>query len=223
MSIENDWKNQNNKPEAEDLESAKEKSRLELCKKMEQTLSEYASDLERFSLSTASKKRNGFGSTGPVMKNNEYDSDPRYKAGYELHNVDLTKERKPNGKNGYVYFKPGNYVTFTGYLGRCLHTPDRPVNGFYVSVKFKKDAAHTQAIISSIKDTFDTLEPYDSEGQDISLDEQRLLIKQDLRNIAKEGLPILEAFKDTAERFKTGGDISINDLIQEYKEILEKE
>lgn len=201
-----------------------EKLRLELCEKAKQTLADYSNEIEIFDLMTTSRYTNGSCSTYEIRME-QYARD--HKNDYETFNVNIDSERSPYHKNGYVYNTRANVITLTGYLGRALHTPERPGNGFYITILFKKGAPNARMVIKSVMDVLNTLKPYDTDPKEMGItgvDACYELKMQDIKNIAKEGLPILEAFKDTASRFERDrGNISMDRLIEEYKEILSED
>lgn len=206
-----------------------EKLRLELCEKAKQILADCSNEIEIFNLMTTSRETNGSCSTydmGMVQYNRNHNND------YETFNVDTDGERSPYHKNGYVYNTRTNIITLSGYLGRALHTPDRPGNGFDITILFKKSALNARVVIKSVMDVLNTLKPYNTNYRETGITEvydRRELEKQDIKNIAKEGLPILEAFRDIASReispkFEINrGNISMDRLIEEYKEIISQD
>lgn len=194
-----------NKPEnpSNNIESL----RAKLAEKVRLNLEQYKDEIKDFSLMTTSKRANGGFPTNeqlpPVQYSSSYDSE------YEFYGLPRERGYLQEGKSGYVVDTKNSFYTFVGPLGRALHTPDRPGNGLFITLKGEKGKKLSEELVGSIKDLLDTLVPYE-EGEKY----------EDLKKIIKEALPVIEAFQGLAQRFPSNGRISIPSLIEEYEEAL---
>lgn len=188
-----------------------EEKRSKLVEQVKGDLETYKDQVTQFNLLTASKKAGGFWDTNNGIKMVQYDE--RYKNEFELHNVQHNHELLT--QTGYVYDKVSKKVTFTGYLGRTFHTNLRDGNGLFITLKFNKEF-NPENIIKNISNLLDTLIAY--RGNDKN---PNRTIQQDLVDIAKEGIQVLEAFTEIAEKFPADGHISVKGMIEEYKEIID--
>jgi hypothetical protein len=196
-----------------------EQARENLAEIVKNNLNKYKDEVEQFSLFTTSKEGNGGVATNSQLRMVSYDN--RYDKDYEFQGF---KERNSlytsSHENGYVIETfpkdKSKLATIIGYMGRALHTPERPGNGFYVTLKFKKESEHYKELIESIYSLFQTLKEYDNNDTE-----------EDIKNILKQGLPILKAFEDFSKNMP---DVSsygskgypISKLIQEFKDLLSK-
>jgi len=186
-----------------------ESLRLELAEKVRLSLEKYKDEIEDFSLLTTSKKANGGFPTNEQLPPVQYSSS--YASDYEFHGLPRERGYLQEGKSGYVLDTKNSFYTFVGPLGRALHTPDRPGNGLFITLKGEKGKKLSDELVGSIKELLDTLVPYE-EGKK----------SEDMKNIIKEALPVLEAFEGLGRRFPGNGRISVASMIEEYKEVLEE-
>jgi hypothetical protein len=188
---------------ATDIESL----RLELAEKVKINLEKHKKEIKDFSLMTTSKKANGGFPTNenlpPVQYSSSYDSE------YEFYGLPRERGYLQERKSGYVMDTKNNLYTFVGPLGRALHTPDRPGNGLFITLKGEQGKRLPDELVDSIKNLVDTLVPYE-EGDKY----------EDMKNILKEALPVLEAFGNISQQFPSNGKISVRSLIEECKEML---
>lgn len=188
-----------------------EQKRLELAQQVKDELSIIEDKIIQFNLLTSSKKAGGFFDTNEGTKLVQYDD--RYKDFFELNGVASPEQLLSN--SGFIYDKELKKVTFTGYLGRTLeNNGKRDGNGLFITLKFNKEF-NPEEIIKNISKLLDTLIAY--RGND---NNPNRTPAQDLSDIAKEGIQILQAFEKIAEKFPATGRISIKSMIEEYKEFL---
>lgn len=187
-----------------------EQLRKNLSEKVKVILEKYKNEIKDFAFFTSSKEYNGFFKTrdlATVIYNSDYPND------YEVEG--LPKEDGiQTGHAGYVLHKKMNWITFYGPLGRCLHTPDRPGNHVGITLKGEKGQKLAQELIDSITKLIHTLTPYNPYNREN--------IEEDLKNIAIEIIPVLEAFEKIEQDFPSTERSSIKSMIAEYKEILSK-
>jgi hypothetical protein len=195
-------------------ESDIEENRERLAEIVKLNLEKYRDEIKDFSLRTTSLKLNGHQSTNNELPPVSYDS--RYDSNYIFHNLprgsNYLREKTP----GYV-MRLNRYVTFVAPLGRALHTPDRPGNIIDITLLAQQGKNFSSELIDSIENLVETIIPYYNKGT------SHAEINDDLKNILKEGLPVLEAFEGISKKFPNKrGNISVKFLIDEYKEMYEK-
>ncbi len=162
---------------------------------------------------TSSKKAGGFFDTNNGIKMVRYDN--RYDKDYSFYNIERSDSFEQEQKSGYIFDKGLNKITFIGYLGRTLHSPDRDGNALFITLKLQKNFTEQEDLIQSISKLLDTIIAY--KGNDKNQDRT---LKQDLIDIAKESITVLEAFKEVSNNFPSNGNISVDSLIQEYHELV---
>jgi len=190
-----------------------EKLRQGLAEEVKINLEKYMDEIKDFSLMTTSKKANGDFATNDKLRPVEYS--PNYDSSYEFNGLPRYRNYSQERQSGYVVDKVSNLYTFVASLGRALHTPDRPGNSITVTLKGEKGKQLSAELVNSIKKLMDTIIPYDNDkrcGNET--------LNEDLKNILKEGLPVLEAFEDISKKFPANGMISVQGVIKEYKEML---
>jgi len=194
-----------------DNENNLEQKRTVLAQLVKEELKTLEDKIIQFNLLTSSKKAGGFFETNEGVKPVQYDD--RYKEFFELHGVTSPEQLLRN--TGFIYDKELKKVTFTGYLGRTLeNNGKRDGNGFFITFKFSKEFNPTE-IIKNISQLLATIIAY--KGSDNNPDRTAT---QDLSDIAKEGIQILEAFEKISEKFPANGRISVKSMIEEYRELL---
>lgn len=201
----------------DDKEASIEEKRQELANIVKEKLEKFQDEIKLFALTTTSGELNGFYGTSrfPWLG-----YDDRSKPGdYELFGVDPEESNYPqNTEIGYVKHRKKNIYTFVHKIGRTLHTPSRGGNSFLISLGFKEGSPHEKEISDSIMALFETLKSYEAHNSDSVEVENR-----DLAEIAKQGIPVLEAFEDTWKKIKPEHTdrLNITDLIREYKKLYE--
>ncbi len=175
-------------------------------------LQKYKEQIIQFNLLTVSPKLNAFWDTNEGIKPVIYDS--RYDKDFEFYGLERGGVNEE--KTGYILDKPANKISFQGYLGRSLKSSKdrRDGNGLYFTIKFNKDF-DSKDLIQKLAKLMDTIVAY--RGNDNSAERTP---EQDIKNIAKEGITVLEAFQEISEKFPSTGHISVKSIIEEYKEIL---
>ncbi len=188
-----------------------EQRRQNFAEKVKVNLEKYKDKITQFNLLTSSKNAGGFFGTNDDVKQVNYDS--RYENFYKFHNIkgDYPYNVK---KSGYVIDNDLNKVTLIGVLGRTLLPGDnREGNGFYITLKFDKEFKENTELINSISNLLETLVVVKGN------DETKTGLES-IKEIAKEGIVVLEAFEKISEKFPSNGRVSIKSLIEEYREII---
>lgn len=206
-----------------------EEKRQELANIVKEKLEKFKDEIENFYFFTYSERLNGGWGTDMNDITVSWGKDlPADKGGIEnieFNNVDPDMSGNVNSYTqrteiGYVKSKRRNLYTLVRNIGRTLHTPERVGNSFVVTMKFKEGSLHEKEIIGSIMALFETLNSYKNfEGGSMKH------VYEDLAAIAKQGIPVLEAFEDISKQnkiFQKPGRLNLTDLIKEYKALYER-
>lgn len=206
-----------------------EEKRQELADALKQKLEQFKDEIENFYFFTYSGKLNGGWGTDmndiTVGWRKDLPADKGGIENIEFHNVDPDMGGSVNSYTqrteiGYVKSKRRNTYTLVRNIGRALHTPERVGNSFVVTMKFKEGSVHEKEIVDSVMALFETLKSYKNfDGGSTKH------MYEDLAAIAKQGIPVLEAFEDISKQnkiFQKHGRLNLTDLIQEYKELYQR-
>lgn len=185
-----------------------EQMREKFSEEVKLILEKYQDQIVAFNLLTCSKNAKGFWDTNEGVKPVSYDS--RFHSSFEFSGLPVGQDYVISGVNGYILDKDVNKVTFVGSLGRTYDT--RPGNVFVVTLKFLKDSKDFREVIVPIIKLFETIKMHYSQDSDAATN--------DLKEIAREAIPVLKAFEPMARKFPPTGRINLSDLIQECEDIL---
>lgn len=181
-----------------------EQTRQNLAEKVKVNLEKYKEEIKDLAFFTSSSEQNGFYTTRDLTFVNykeEHDTDFEVQGTPKEDAHSIGNIEEPT----YIYHKKMNWGSFYAPLGSCLHTPDRPGNIIGISMKGEKGERFNQELIDSIFDLIKTIKK-----------------TKNLKEIAIEAIPVFEAFKNISEKFPSNGRISVQSMIDEYNEILNK-
>lgn len=182
-----------------------EELRMQYTEKVKQALEKYKDEIKDLAIFTSSAKNgNGFNQTKDlsfVKYKEEHDSDYEVKGTPKDMAHSIGNIEEPT----YIYHNKMNWGSFYAPLGSCLHTPDRTGNMIGVSIKGEKGKRFNQELTNSIFDLIKTIKQ-----------------SKNLKEIAKEALPVFKAFKEISETFQTtsGNHFTAQQMIEEFEEIL---
>lgn len=193
----------------EQLTEEKKQAVIEVLRKEEDRIA-------GFNFGTNAVNGSGNWVTSEKKENKHVQYDSRYKNSFDVYSlqglgpIDLIAE-EVNGKNAYYIFdKEVNRLTFVVPLGQCFEDT-RPGNHYHITLKFKKeDVLDKSEIIDKISELLKTLNYY-----------YRNDVKSDRYKIAKQGLPVVEAFSEISKKYQDG-NLSIEQTVDGYKKIIKE-
>ena len=137
----------------------------------------------------------------------------------KLEEKPISRGLKRDNYSRYIFDKRRNAVTFIVPIGRGF-ADYRSGNSYYATIAFKEDDKTDKSeLLLKIKELLINANyHYTNEG--IDRQEKEDNENRDRYNIAKEGLPILEAFREIILKYQENKSarLNIDSLIQEYKE-----
>ena len=186
--------------------------RQKLADEVKLSLEKYQSQIVNFNFGTVTNLRGDIDHLNNLF-GVKYDN--RYKEYFRTNNFDEHSEKIKG--NGYVYFKPSHTVNFEAYLGGDLRLGDyRNGNKFFLTIVFDKNGnvENENKVIDSIMKLLETIIPYEVNSKNgVPNDKQQ---SNNIKNITKEGLPVLMALKDIGQKYETNS-LKMQDIINEYK------
>lgn len=193
-------------PEKSGIEE-KKSNVIDVLKRNENTIS-------GFNFMTNSVNGSGFWQTSEKKENNHVQYDSRYKNFFDVvplkdsNPIDISQEEVNGVRPYYIFDKEVKRLTFMVPLGQAFGDK-RAGNCYRITLKFKKeDLTDKSEIITKISELLKTLNYY--YGDDI---------KGDRYKIAKQGLPVIEAFNEISKKYQDG-NLSIEQTIDGYKKII---
>lgn len=195
-------------PEKSDVEEKKQNV-IDLLRRNENSIS-------GFNFMTNSVNGSGFWDTSEKKENKHVQYDSRYKNSFDLVPLKDSDPLDPNleevnGKRPYYIFdKEVKRLTFIVPLGQGF-ADNRAGNCYMITLKFKKeDLTDKSELITKISDLLKTLNYYYNND-----------IKGDRYKIAKQGIPVIEAFDEISKRHQDG-NLSVEQTIEGYKKIIKE-
>lgn len=198
-----------------DIETLRQKLALEVKANLEK----YQDQITNFNLGTVTNYKGemfDLNNLEPI----KYDS--RYKEYFETYNFDEHLGKIKRKENGYIQAKLTHWITFEAYLGSDFRIGDtRNGNKFIITIAFDKNGnvENEKEVINSIMKLLETISPYETANYK-TIEEGEAKKKENMKNIAKEGLPVLEAFKEIGQKYESGRGIRMEDVIKEYETVL---
>lgn len=169
-----------------------------------------------FNFMTNSVNGSGFWQTSEKKENAHVQYDSRYKSYFDIVPLKDSDPIDPgmeevNGKRPYYIFdKEVKRLTFMIPLGQGF-ADNRAGNCYMITLKFKKEELTDKSeLITKVSDLLKTLNYYYNDD-----------IKGDRYKIAKQGLPVIEAFDEISRKYQDG-NLSIEQTIEGYKKIIEE-
>ena len=178
--------------------------RIELAEKARLALEKYEGEIKKFSLMVCSP-RDGFVESDFDVHRVRYEE--KYDNEFKTDGVPRNDRYYKEG-SGYLMDIPNNIVTFCAYLGRTLHTTDRLGNSIYFTLAGEKGKKFSDELINSVGSLMKTLVSYEKSGNDV-------------KNIIKETLPVLEMLRELGQKFSGSKRNFVESLIEEYKKELD--
>ncbi len=182
---------------------------IDVLKRNEKTIS-------GFNFLTNSVNGSGFWQTSEKKENAHVQYDSRYKNFFDVvplrdsDPIDISQEEVSGVRPYYIFDKEVKRLTFVVPVGLGFGD-NRAGNCYVITLKFKKeDLTDKSEMITKISELLKTLNYYYSGD-----------IKGDRYKIAKQGLPVVEAFAEISRRYQDG-NLSIEQTIDGYKKIVEE-
>jgi hypothetical protein len=194
-----------------------EEIRKSLAEKVKLNLKKYESQITNFNFGTVTAVK---GEWYHLNNLEPLKYDKRYKQHFKTYNFDESLGKIKG--NGYIYANLTHWITFESYLGGDFRAGEyRNGNKFVITIAFDKngDMKNETEVIDSIKKLLDTITPFEITKKQ-TLKELESTKQEAVKNIAKEGLPVLHAFKEIGQKYENGKNIRMQDIIKEYEKAL---